>query len=46
MVTCQVIRQKSAEAIVSVDIVIIGGMTMGNEARPVYTVEIPEVSPH
>ncbi|MFC1895152.1 hypothetical protein ACFL0Q_00605 [Thermodesulfobacteriota bacterium] len=46
MVTCRVIRQKSAEAIVGADVVIVGAMTIGNELRPVYTVEIAEVSPH
>ena len=46
MVTCRVIRQKSAEAIVGADIVIAGGMTTGNEPRPVQTEEIAEVSPH
>ena len=35
MATCRVIRQKSAEAIVGVDVVI-DGMTIGNEPRPKY----------
>ncbi len=46
MATCRVIRQKSAAAIISVDIVIIGGMMIGNELRPKDTEDIAEVSPH
>jgi hypothetical protein len=45
-VTQAVIGQESAAAIVSEDIVILGGMMIGNELRPVYTVPIAEVSPH
>ena len=45
MATCRVTGQKSAEAIVGVDIVS-GGMTIGNEPRPAYAEDIVEDSPH